>query len=61
MLQKDPNFNREVDMPINKERIIEQNQTETNVFNKIRHLSLVLVKIQYPVKIGILRLFFSCP
>ena len=61
MLQKDPNFNREVDMPINKEKIIEQNQTENNVFNKIRHLSLVMVKIQYPVKVGILRLFFSCP
>lgn len=50
-----------MDLPINKERIIEYNQKETNVFNKVRHLSVAMIKLQHPKRIGILRLFFNCP
>jgi hypothetical protein len=46
-------------MPINQESIIQQNQQETNAFNKIRNLSMVLIKMQYPLRIGVLRLYFN--
>ena len=61
MLQKNSSFNKEIDLPINQEKIIEYNQSEQNVFNKVRHLSLAMIKMQTPSKIGILRLYFSCP
>lgn len=61
MVQKNPLFNKDIDLPINKEKIIEYNQSESNVFNKVRNLSVALIKIQNPSRIGILRLFFSCP
>ena len=31
-----PQFNKEVDLPLNQERIRQQNQKETNICNKIR-------------------------
>ncbi len=46
-------------MPINQEGIIAINDREPNAFNKIRNLSMVLIKMQYPLKIGILRLYFN--
>lgn len=61
LLQKDSYFNKDVDLPVNKERILQYNQTESNVFNKVRYLSLAMIKIQKPSKIGVLRLFFSSP
>lgn len=45
MLQRDPSFNKDIDLPVNKERILEHNQAETNVFNKVRHLSLAMIKL----------------
>ena len=61
MMQKESTYCKEVDMPINQERIIEFNQVETNAFNKIRYLSVCQIKLESPVKIGVLRLYFSCP
>ena len=56
-IAKDPYFRKEVDMPINQEEIIGANLKETNQFNKIRNLSMVLLKL--PNKMGILRLYFN--
>ena len=60
MLQKNPKFCKEVDMPINQEKIAQLNVSQTNFFNKIRSLSMVTVRLSSPNDLGVLRLFFSC-
>jgi hypothetical protein len=55
------NFNREFDLPMNPDHINHMNKSESNAFNKVRGLSLVLLNLG---ELGILRLFFpsgSCP
>ena len=49
------NFNREVDLPMNQDHINQQNKLESNAFNKVRGLSLVLLNLG---ELGILRLYF---
>jgi hypothetical protein len=56
------NFNREVDLPMNQDHINQLNKSESNAFNKVRGLSLVLLNLG---ELGILRLYYpsqgSCP
>ena len=56
-VSNDPSFNREIDLPVNQEKIIQMNQEENNSYNKIRGLSVVAIQVN---DICILRLFFAC-
>ena len=57
-ISSDAHYNKDIDMPINQERIMQLNNSEPNSFNRVRGLTMVLINFNKP-KIGILRLFFN--
>jgi len=58
-VQSDVHYNSEIDAPVNVERLTRLNQTQTNVFNKVKGLGTVFINFQAPLRLGILRLFFE--